>query len=214
MLNWGRGVGRRNLVVAKPLERANSGQYSSVTNRSELSTEPSMRSSSLEEVNRKDVSTCWSFPSGLVGRESTCNAGDTGDLASIHGWERSPGGGNGNPLWYSCLENPMDRGAQQAIVQGVAKSRTWVSTHTHVHLTRKASCQSLKVWAIPKMVLRFYTGTIIWQPQWQKWMGCWKLWTFTQKRNFIILIALHFPSPSLPPSLPLGSWTKNPFEWC
>ena len=96
-------------MVAKPLERANSGQYSSVTNRSELSTEQSMRSSSLEEVNRKDVSTCWSFPSGLVGRESTCNAGDTGDLASIHGWERSPGGGNGNPLWYSCLENPMDR---------------------------------------------------------------------------------------------------------
>ena len=44
----------------------------------------------------------------LSGKESTCNAGDAG---SIPGSGRSPGGGNGNPLQYSCLENPMDRGA-------------------------------------------------------------------------------------------------------
>ena len=43
--------------------------------------------------------------------ESTCNAGDTGDKGSIPGLGRSPGGGHGNPLQYSCLENPMDRGA-------------------------------------------------------------------------------------------------------
>ena len=48
------------------------------------------------------------FPSGLVGKESACNAGD---LGSISGLERSPGGGHGSPLQYSCLENPMDRGA-------------------------------------------------------------------------------------------------------
>ena len=49
------------------------------------------------------------------------NAGDTGDLGSIPGSGRSPGGGNGNPLQYSCLKNSMDRGAWWAIVQGVAK---------------------------------------------------------------------------------------------
>ena len=40
------------------------------------------------------------------------------------GWEDSPGGGNGNPLQYSCLENPMDRGAWRATVHGAAKSQT------------------------------------------------------------------------------------------
>ena len=46
------------------------------------------------------------------------------DLGSIPGWGRSPGGGNGNSLKYSCLENPMDRGAWQATVFGVVKSQT------------------------------------------------------------------------------------------
>ena len=45
----------------------------------------------------------------VQGKESACNAGDTGDTGSIPGSRRSPGGGNGNPLQYSCLENPMDR---------------------------------------------------------------------------------------------------------
>ena len=49
---------------------------------------------------------------------------DTGDAALISGLGRFPEGGNGNPLWYSCLENSMDRGARQAIVHGVANSRT------------------------------------------------------------------------------------------
>ena len=52
------------------------------------------------------------------------NAGDTGDLGSIPGWGRSPGGGNGNPLQYSCLENPKDGGAWRAAVYGVAQSPT------------------------------------------------------------------------------------------
>ena len=47
------------------------------------------------------------FPSGSVGKESACNAGATGDVASIPGSGRSPGGGHGNPLQYSCLENPQ-----------------------------------------------------------------------------------------------------------
>ena len=52
------------------------------------------------------------------------NAGDVRDADSTTGSGRSPGEGNGNPLQCSCLENPMDRGACRATVQGVAKSRT------------------------------------------------------------------------------------------
>ena len=55
------------------------------------------------------------------------SARDTGDVGSIPGPGRSPGGGNGNPLQYPCPENPMERGARQAIVHGVAKSRTQLS---------------------------------------------------------------------------------------
>ena len=62
-----------------------------------------------------------SVPHSSVGKESACN---TGALESIPGSGRSPGGGNGNPLQYSCLENPMDRGAWWAVVSGVAKSWT------------------------------------------------------------------------------------------
>ena len=61
------------------------------------------------------------FPGGSDGKESTCNARDPG---LIPGSRRSPVEGNGNPLQYSCLENPMDRGAWQAIVHGVTKSGT------------------------------------------------------------------------------------------
>ena len=51
-------------------------------------------------------------------------AGDTGDVGSVAGCGRSPGGGNASPLQSSCLENPMDRGACWATVHGVTKSRT------------------------------------------------------------------------------------------
>ena len=52
------------------------------------------------------------------------SAWDTGDLGSIAGSGSSPGEGNGYPVWYSCLDYSMDRGAWQAIVHGVAKSQT------------------------------------------------------------------------------------------
>ena len=55
-------------------------------------------------------------------KELVCNAGDTGDSGSIPGWGRSFGEGNGHPLQYSRLENPVDRGAWQATFHGVAKS--------------------------------------------------------------------------------------------
>ena len=58
------------------------------------------------------------FPYSSVSKESTCNAGDPG---LIPGSGRSPGEGNSNPLQYSCLENPLHRGAWQATVHGVAR---------------------------------------------------------------------------------------------
>ena len=57
-------------------------------------------------------------------KDLPANAGDVRDLSSIPGSGRSPGGGHGNPLQYSCLENPMDRGAWRATVHRVAKSQT------------------------------------------------------------------------------------------
>ena len=64
------------------------------------------------------------FPGGSVAKNLPANAEDKG---SIPGWGRSPGGGNGNPLQDSCLENPMDRGAWRAIVPGLEKSWTPLS---------------------------------------------------------------------------------------
>ena len=58
------------------------------------------------------------FPCSLVSKESACNAGD---LGSIPGLGRSPGKGSGNPIQYSCLENPKDRGAWRATVYGVIR---------------------------------------------------------------------------------------------
>ena len=66
------------------------------------------------------------FPHSSVGRESACNAGD---LVLIPGLERFPGEGNGNPLQYSCLENPKDRGAWWAAVYGVKQS--WLSSSSN-----------------------------------------------------------------------------------
>ena len=62
----------------------------------------------------------------------TANAGDAMNVGSIPGSGKSPGGGNGNPLQYSCLKHSMDRGAWRAAVHGVAKSQTQLSTHAHM----------------------------------------------------------------------------------
>ena len=60
----------------------------------------------------------------LVVKNPAANEGNVRDMGLISGSGRSPGGGHGNPLWYSCLENPMDRGAWRATVHGVAESDT------------------------------------------------------------------------------------------
>ena len=85
------------------------------------------------------------FPKWLSGEESACNAGASGDDGLIPGLGGFPGGGQGDPLQYSCLENPMDRGVWGATLYGFAKSPTWlkrlsmhawrhdsVCTHTHL----------------------------------------------------------------------------------
>ena len=64
------------------------------------------------------------FPGGSVVKNLPANAGDARDSASLPWVRKSPGGGNGNLLQYSCLGNPKDRGAWQATVHGVAKSWT------------------------------------------------------------------------------------------
>ena len=61
------------------------------------------------------------------------NAGGAGDVGSIPGSGRSPGGGNGNLFQYSCLENSTDRGAWWATVHGAAESRTWLSNQAHTY---------------------------------------------------------------------------------
>ena len=58
----------------------------------------------------------------LSGKESACNSGATGDMGWLPGLGRFPGEGHGNPLQYSCLENPKDRGARRATVHRVAES--------------------------------------------------------------------------------------------
>ena len=69
------------------------------------------------------------FPGGLEVKNLPADAGGVEDVALIPGLGRSPGGGHDNPLQYSCLENPMDRGAWQATVYRVTKSQTRLSTH-------------------------------------------------------------------------------------
>ena len=80
----------------------------------------------------------WIFEGNVLTSQTslgvqTVSAYNVGDPDSIPGSGRSSGEGNGNPLQYSCLENPIDRGAWQATVHGVAKSWTRLSNFTHFH---------------------------------------------------------------------------------
>ena len=68
----------------------------------------------------------WASQVVLVVKNPPTNAGDIRDTGSVPGSERFPRGGNGNPLQYSCLENPMDGGAWRATVHGITESQTWL----------------------------------------------------------------------------------------
>ena len=73
---------------------------------------------------KQDAIEALGFQGGTVVKNPPANAGDATDVGLIPGLGRYPGGGNGNSLQYSSLRNPMDRGAWQTTVHGVAKSRT------------------------------------------------------------------------------------------
>ena len=76
------------------------------------------------DKGRSELGTSKGFPSDSVSKESSCSAGDA---SLILGSRKSPGGGNGDPLQYSCLKNPIDRGAWWATVQKVEMSQTQLS---------------------------------------------------------------------------------------
>ena len=85
-------------------------------------------------AHRYTIWNCLASQVALVVKNLPATAGDVRGKVSIPGLGRSPGGGHGHPLQYSCRENPMDRGAWRATVHGVSKSRTWLKrlgTHAH-----------------------------------------------------------------------------------
>ena len=80
---------------------------------------------------------CTAFPGSSVVKNLLASAGATEDTGSVPGLGRSPGGGDGNPLQYSCQDNPMDRGAWLATVHWVWRVRhDWAHTHTQIILKR------------------------------------------------------------------------------
>ena len=106
------------------------------------------------------------IPGGSDNKESACNAGD---LASIPGSGRSPGGGHGNPLWYSCLENPMDRGSWRAAVCTAAKSCTWLKwlmTHAKLSFKKRKPVYPLVldldgvIWSITSILVLLFASHI------------------------------------------------------
>ena len=79
----------------------------------------------------------WGLPGGSVVKNPPANTGDIGDAGSIPGLERYPEGGNGNLFQYSCLGNPVDRGAWWATVHGVAKVRHDLAAQHHAEQKKK-----------------------------------------------------------------------------
>ena len=87
------------------------------------------------------------FPGGLVVKNPPANAGATGDTGSILGSGRSLGRRNGNPLHYSCLEKPMDKGARQATVHGVVE----LDTAEHACVVLQMNLEMIKLSEVIQM---------------------------------------------------------------
>ena len=95
----------------------------------------------------------------LVVKNLLASAGDIRDMGLIPGSGRSPGGGHGNPLQYSCLENPVGRGAWQAAVHGVTQSQLWPKRlSTHAKHIRKHQCQQCKRCSAMPSALNWQSG--------------------------------------------------------
>ena len=100
-------------------------------------------SSGIKRNKYLALNMCVGIPGGAVVKNPVANAGDTGDAGSIPGSGRSPGIENGNPLQYSCLGNPMDRGTWQATVHGVTESD--MTEHMHAHICTHTLQLHLKI---------------------------------------------------------------------
>ena len=104
--------------------------------------------------NNLSLTSLWVVPNLCIGlpwclshKELAWNAVATGDTGSIPGWGKCPGGGHGHPLQFSCLENPVDKGAWQATVYSVPQSRTWLKwLSTNAVFTYKCSAQFCWRW--------------------------------------------------------------------
>ena len=93
----------------------------------------------------------WATQVVLVVKNLPANAGDIRTKGSTPGLRRSPGGGHGNPLQYSCLENPMDGGAWQPTVCGLKKSRTWLKW-----LSRHAFTLIITIFTMSRTLLNIF----------------------------------------------------------
>ena len=118
----------------------------------------------------------WASQVALVAKNLPANAGNRGVMGSIPGSERSPGEGNGTPLQYSWLENPTDRGAWQAAVRRVAKSRTRLQRlGTVISPSFAFSCSSF-AWRITSVVLpvpcSLFCFCVFWNPHCRKKVTC------------------------------------------
>ena len=110
----------------------------------------------------------WAFQVALLVKSPPANAGDARDWGSIPGSERSPGGGYGNPLQYSCLEKPMDRGAWWATVHGVTKNWTRLKQLGMQHVVLLACVYWVKSLLIFQ---KFSLSLTIFRKPWSSWLS-------------------------------------------
>ena len=124
------------------------------------------------------------FPGGSGSRESTCYEGD---LGSTPGLGRSPGEGHGNPLWYSCLENPMHGWVWRATVHGVAKHWTWLSNWAHTAISSSPA---------PFLLSPQHQGLFLWVDSSRRWPKYWRF-SFSSSRSSENSGLISFGSPWL-----------------
>ena len=110
---------KNHMIISLDAEKA----FDKIQHPLTINTLQSRNRRNIPQHNKSYIWQTLNFPGGSDSKTSAYNAGDQ---VSIPGWERSPGEGNGNSLWYPCLENPMDRGTWSATVHGVTKGQTWL----------------------------------------------------------------------------------------